>query len=137
MRTIWLPVKGYKRLYEVSNKGKVKSLRHKVKLILKPRYRYRYNYKSVAVLLSYKGKDTEKQISRLVAEAFIPNPLNKPCVNHIDNDTTNNQVDNLEWVTHKENSQHASLQNRLKGRYNGGIGINYLRNKEKLAKVGK
>ena len=139
MRTIWLPVKGYERLYEVSNKGKVKSLRHAVKLILKPRYRYRYNYKSVAVLLSYKGKDTEKQISRLVAEAFIPNPLNKPCVNHLDNDATNNQVDNLEWVIHSENMDYSKQQNRVKNQnsYPERIGVNYLRNKEKLAKVGK
>lgn len=48
-----------------------------------------------------------------VAKAFIPNTGNKPCVNHIDSDTFNNFVLNLEWVTHKENSQHAAAKGRF------------------------
>ena len=59
----------------------------------------------------------EKYVHRLVAWAFIPNPENKRCVNHIDADKRNNCVDNLEWATYKENAQHASANGLLGNRY--------------------
>ena len=65
------------------------------------------------VTLSNSGKTTRMAVHRLVALAFIPNPYNKPVVNHIDNNPTNNHVTNLEWVTSKENAQHSSKQGRL------------------------
>lgn len=62
------------------------------------------------------GKLKQKQITvhRLVACAFLPNPDSKPCVNHIDGNKHNNQVDNLEWVSYSENSQHAYRTGLLK-----------------------
>lgn len=129
---VWLPVKEYEGLYEVSNRGEVKGLKRGK--LLKPRFHYRYNYKSASVLLHSNGKPKEKQISRLVAIAFIPNPQNKPHVNHLDNDATNNRVENLEWVTHQENLDYASSQNRFNANKRGTVGINYLRNKDKLKK---
>lgn len=53
------------------------------------------------------GKKHSKRIHRLIAIAFVPNPKNNPQVNHIDGNKLNNSIDNLEWVTNKENTQHG------------------------------
>jgi len=49
----------------------------------------------------------DRKVHRVIAELFIPNPENKPCINHKDANKLNNNIDNLEWYTHKENSVHA------------------------------
>lgn len=59
------------------------------------------------VTLQIEGKQKRMRVHRLVAETFIPNPENKPFVNHIDGNRSNNNVENLEWVTPSENTQHA------------------------------
>jgi hypothetical protein len=64
------------------------------------------------VTFSKNGKTKRFQVHRLVATHFIPNTENKPIVNHIDNDGTNNNVSNLEWCTHKENMKHSAEQGR-------------------------
>jgi len=79
--------------------------------ILNP-YRIKNNKYSI-VTISIKGKRKSKSIHRLVAEAFIPNPENKPQVNHIDGNKQNNSISNLEWVYAKENVQH-SIKNKLR-----------------------
>lgn len=61
------------------------------------------------VHISVNGKRKALTMHRLVALAFVPNPDNKPFVNHKDGDKTNNDANNLEWVTHKENMAHAYL----------------------------
>lgn len=96
MREIWKDIKGYEGHYKISNTGKVYSC--KSDKILRPNEDRYYQ-----VQLCKDGKTKAKRIHRLVAETFIPNPENKPQVNHIDHDTHNNNVNNLEWVTKDEN----------------------------------
>ena len=97
MKEIWKDIKGFDGLYQVSNLGQVKSLRYNKNMAFTVRSGY-YN-----ILLRKNGKRFSKQIHRLVAETFIPNPLNKPFVNHLDFNRKNNVETNLEWVTQKEN----------------------------------
>lgn len=101
-------VVGYEGLYEVDTKGNVYSIvqnqsRRKRKLA---DYSNKLGYRKVN-LYGLDGKCSKKYIHRLVAEAFIPNPQNKPNVNHIDCDRSNNYVDNLEWCTQSENIKHC------------------------------
>lgn len=103
----WKPVVGYEGLYEVSNLGRVKSLPRKGTKggILSENYSNSKRY--AHVLLTKDMKPGTKSVHRLVAAAWIPNPDNKPQVNHKDGDKHNNCVDNLEWVTNLENRRHA------------------------------
>ena len=109
--------------YEVSNHGRVKSLNyrgHGEIRILKPRSD-KNGYLTVA--LCKDGKVTAFKIHRLVSTAFIPNPDNLPVVNHIDEDKTNNHVENLEWCTQKYNNDYGTrvkrAANSRKGKYTG------------------
>ena len=100
---IWRPVKGYEDYYLVSNKGNIFSIRNNRKLIIKVNSRHHY----CEIEFNINGKTSYFRVHRLVAEAFIPNPENKPYVNHIDGVKQNNNVENLEWVTGTENNIHA------------------------------
>lgn len=95
---IWKPVIGYEKYYEVSSDGEIRNIitGH----ILKPALK-KNGYFSVD--LRY-GKPKTKMIHRIVAEAFIENANDYPCVNHIDENKTNNKADNLEWCSYKYNA---------------------------------
>lgn len=102
---IWKDIEGYEGEYQVSNLGRVRRISVK---ILKPEVRpVHLPYKYAQSRVSLKGR--KYAVHRLVAQAFIPNPSGKPQVNHKDNNPQNNCVDNLEWVSAKENTRHALL----------------------------
>lgn len=101
-KEIWKDINEYENIYQISNLGRVKSV--KKGIIKKPSVLPR-GYLRIG--LSKCGKVKYYSIHRLVAEAFIPNPFNKPCVNHKDCNTSNNNVDNLEWCTWEENSEYG------------------------------
>lgn len=110
---MWKSIKDYDTLYEVDDCGRVRSLQkwngHKyvkrdVPYILKQSYTTT-GYKKVELVKN--GRKKSIKVHRIVAEAFIENTYNKPNVNHKDGNRINNNVDNLEWVTQKENVEHA------------------------------
>lgn len=98
----WRMIPGFGDKYLVSSAGMVKN--GKTGQVLKPILK---NDGYLAVHLSHKNKAQMVFIHRLVAEAFIPNPQNLPVVNHIDGNKANPSVENLEWVSFSENSNHA------------------------------
>ena len=105
----WRPVPGYEAYYSVSNHGRVWSHyrnRHLKPIIGKTGYEF--------VHLSVAGNAKRIPIHRLVAEAFIPNPENKPTVNHINEVKRDNYVGNLEWATVREQNIHGTRIERAK-----------------------
>mgnify|MGYP003653756265 CR=1 FL=1 len=135
---IWKEVCGYEGFYSVSNLGRIKSLD---RTIIRKGGSI-VNYKSVIIktndnkngyhsyVLQKIGVCKTYVIHRLVAKEFIPNPLNLPCINHINGIKTDNRVENLEWCTHSQNNAHAHR-----------TGLNYVSesnrecNRKRLSKV--
>lgn len=115
MKELWKPVTGYERFYEVSNWARVKSLfngRHGFyrDKILKPQINKEgYLY----INLSLNGVTKPFYIHRLVALAFIPNPENKPQVDHINKIRDDNRVKNLQWLTASENTKKSFDQGKI------------------------
>ena len=106
---IWANVEGFTG-YAVSTHGRVHSSKQKNGRIMSPTIG-KNGY--LSVLLCRKGEKKRLYVHRLVAMAFIPNPEGKKQVNHKDCSKLNNHVDNLEWMTHQENGQHAWENNLI------------------------
>lgn len=113
---IWVPVKFFERKLHVSNYGRVKSParfvnnRHakwlkESKILCQSFTGPGRDYLKISIRMN--GKSKNLSVHRLVAKAFIPNPLEKPCVNHLNGNKSDNRVENLEWCTYSENHIHA------------------------------
>ncbi|MBO5143004.1 MAG: HNH endonuclease [Clostridia bacterium] len=110
---IWKPIEGYENHF-VSNYGNIKSKKNKLNPSIT-------NNGYLRVTIRKNGKNNYKNVHRLVAKAFIPNPNNYPCVNHIDGNKQNNNVENLEWCSYSHNNREArrmGLNVTKKGKYN-------------------
>lgn len=126
-REIWKDIEGYEGSYQVSNKGRIMSHRRLLTFVRSGKLftrvmRGMIMKQAVTVQKYHRIQLTQKdyRVHRLVAQAFIPNPNNLPQVNHKDFNRGNNNVKNLEWVTHQENIIHA---------VNGGRGVGIRKSK--------
>lgn len=120
-KEIWKSVKGFEGAYEVSNLGKVRSVDRivvypdgkprlkKGKELSQATSRGGYN----AILICTQKERKNYLVHRLVAEAFIPNPENLPCINHKDENKHNNCVENLEWCTHQYNNNYGEHTKKI------------------------
>lgn len=116
------PVVGFEGKYEVSDSGKVYSLPRMRKgkggaptPVVGCELKQRLDHNGYPTVCLRDGDTSfNRSVHRLVAEAFIPNPLGKPAVNHIDENKTNNIVSNLEWVTAAENNSHGTRMDRFR-----------------------
>ena len=121
MKEIWKDIKDFEGLYQVSNFGRVRSLSRLVnsrngKRTAQGKILFQNTYPNTGykhVTLSKHSKCKRYSVHRLVAETFIPNPDNLPCVNHKDETRTNNRVDNLEWCTYKYNSNYGTSPQKV------------------------
>lgn len=109
---IWKDIEGFDGKYQVSNQGRVKSIQKGKWRLLKQGHgdgRYRQ------VVLTKNGIRSTRRVHRLVAEAFIQNPDNKPQIDHKDGNCLNNYADNLRWVSPRENTNNPKTRGNMRG----------------------
>lgn len=122
INNMWKNILGYEETYEISNFGEIWSKDRKcVDSMGRNRYRKAQKLNPdispsgyYRVTLAKGGKKKQKYLHRLIAEYFIPNPLNLPFVNHKDGNKLNCSIENLEWVTAQENVVHAYKNGLIK-----------------------
>ena len=110
-RERWKSVNGFAN-YEISSCGRVRNAT--TERMLKPS-----DTGYQVINLTKNGKSKQHYVHRLVAEAFIDNPEEKRCVDHIDGNRVNNHIENLRWATHTENSRNQRIQTNTSSRYKG------------------
>jgi len=137
---VWRPIDGFEN-YMISNFGRVKSLTRyeffknhtKVSRRIRKSKILRFSFDSDGYIhygLSKNGKGNTRKLHRLIAIAFIPNPENKPCINHINGIKTDNRIENLEWCTVMENNIHGIANGLIKpsfGENNGQSKLNTIK----------
>ena len=130
MEEIWKDIQGYEGLYQISNLGRVKSLGRIITNKIRTYYREdlilspgkdKDGY--FQVQLYKNGINKMRKVHRLVAETFILNPNNYPCINHKDENKQNNHVSNLEWCTVKYNQNYGTRTERAAEKRRGCIGL--------------
>lgn len=124
-KEIWKAIEGYEGYYEISNLGRVKSIDRYVR---KGGHSFHVKEKILKqhindsgypiVILTKEKKSKWVRVHRLIAEAFIPNPNNLPEIDHINTDKKDYRIDNLRWVSHKQNMNNAITKREQKIRSN-------------------
>ncbi|TXK26546.1 hypothetical protein FVR03_21730 [Pontibacter qinzhouensis] len=109
---IFKDIPGFEGIYQVSNFGRVKSLKfNKVKMLILTLDAAGYPRTG----LSVNGKYKSYKVHRIVAQVFIPNPDNKPFLDHINGNRADNRIENLRWVSHRENGRNQTVHRSNKG----------------------
>ena len=130
MSELWKDIPGYEGLYQASTLGSVRSIsttvpvhskrgifyRQRKGCVLAPSFDGKKHY--LHVNLTKDGKSKSVQVHRIIASTFIENPLGLPEVNHIDEDKTNNAVENLEWCDHSYNNNYGTKIGSTRGEKN-------------------
>lgn len=127
MSVEWKDVKGWEEYYRVSSDGQIYS-KHSNKILKQFTRGSRKDNKYLVVNLYTRSNDKYVSVHRIVAEAFLENPKNLPCVNHKDGNKFNNNVSNLEWISYKDNNIHAiktGLKRYKKGSANKNSKLSY------------